>query len=179
MKSLARRSLKWITGLLALAILITWGANIRTYNAGMQEVRRAFTRGDYSGLALRKSISWDYPDVSTPDQTGFHLERGILAIEHDEPLELLIGGVDSFAFPIRYRHSTYWSLHLAYDFKNWKFKAFIMPLWIPAALLSIACGVLTWRDGRPWRRSRNGFCPKCNYDRAGLAPAASCPECGT
>jgi len=28
------------------------------------------------------------------------------------------------------------------------------------------------------RRARIGCCPKCNYDRAGLAPGSVCPECG-
>ena len=53
-----------------------------------------------------------------------------------------------------------------------------IPLWIPV----IACGAMTaaaWRlDALARRRARLHLCPKCNYDRAGLAAGAVCPECG-
>jgi hypothetical protein len=32
---------------------------------------------------------------------------------------------------------------------------------------------------RRLRRRREGLCPRCAYNRAGLAPSAACPECGT
>lgn len=52
------------------------------------------------------------------------------------------------------------------------------PLWLPTlAVALITIGV--WRaDARARRRQRNGCCATCNYDRAGLPPAAPCPECG-
>jgi hypothetical protein len=32
--------------------------------------------------------------------------------------------------------------------------------------------------GLPTRSAGLNLCPKCNYDRAGLAAGAKCPECG-
>ena len=50
-----------------------------------------------------------------------------------------------------------------------------MPLWVPALLLAIA----VWRlDTLARLRAKLNLCPKCNYDRAGLAVGAACPECG-
>jgi rubrerythrin len=38
---------------------------------------------------------------------------------------------------------------------------------------------LAWRlDTFARRRARLNLCPKCNYDRAGIAGDAKCPECG-
>ena len=54
----------------------------------------------------------------------------------------------------------------------------IVPLWMPAALATAAAAA-AWRlDILARRRDRIGRCPKCNYDRAGLAPGSVCPECG-
>ncbi|HMN40150.1 MAG TPA: hypothetical protein PKE29_04845 [Phycisphaerales bacterium] len=54
-----------------------------------------------------------------------------------------------------------------------------VPLWlalVPALVASIAA----WRlDTLARRRARVGCCPKCNYDRAGIAKDAVCPECGS
>jgi hypothetical protein len=53
------------------------------------------------------------------------------------------------------------------------------PLWLPV----LACTLFTiaaWRhDAKARRRDRSHLCPECAYDRAGLAPDANCPECGT
>ena len=53
------------------------------------------------------------------------------------------------------------------------------PLWMPT-LAVLLITVVAWRlDTLARRRARVNLCPKCNYDRAGLAPGAVCPECGT
>jgi hypothetical protein len=53
-----------------------------------------------------------------------------------------------------------------------------VPLWIPASA-AIGATALAWRlDTLARRRARVGLCPKCSYNRAGLAVGAVCPECG-
>lgn len=44
-------------------------------------------------------------------------------------------------------------------------------------LLTSLPAVLLWYTDR--RRPRPHACPKCSYDRRGLAPDTKCPECGT
>jgi hypothetical protein len=53
-----------------------------------------------------------------------------------------------------------------------------IPLWLPM-LASLLVSAVAWRlDTLARRRARVGLCPKCNYDRTGLAAGAVCPECG-
>ena len=53
-----------------------------------------------------------------------------------------------------------------------------IPLW-PAPLMSLLITAFFWhRDAVDRARSLRGVCPKCNYDRTGLAAGAVCPECG-
>ncbi|HVU63860.1 MAG TPA: hypothetical protein VHC70_07780 [Phycisphaerales bacterium] len=53
-----------------------------------------------------------------------------------------------------------------------------LPLWMPTGLMVIPT-LLAWRlDTLARRRARLSLCAKCNYDRAGLAAGAKCPECG-
>jgi hypothetical protein len=35
------------------------------------------------------------------------------------------------------------------------------------------------RRARRWNRRRRNYCPRCNYNLAGLASGSKCPECGT
>jgi hypothetical protein len=54
----------------------------------------------------------------------------------------------------------------------------IVPLWMPALFaLSISLAALGL-DLLARRRARLNLCPRCNYDRAGIAGDAKCPECG-
>ena len=53
------------------------------------------------------------------------------------------------------------------------------PLW-PIAAASLLITALAFRlDTLARRRERMNLCPKCHYDRTGLAGDAVCPECGT
>jgi hypothetical protein len=53
-----------------------------------------------------------------------------------------------------------------------------IPLWLPT-LAGFVPTALAWRlDTLARRRARLNLCPKCRYDRAGLAVDARCPECG-
>jgi hypothetical protein len=55
---------------------------------------------------------------------------------------------------------------------------FKIPLWLPAAVMLSSTGCAWLMDSRARRRTRLNICPKCRYDRAGLAAGAACPECG-
>lgn len=57
------------------------------------------------------------------------------------------------------------------------FMVFI-PLWIPVLVTGLAGSFAWYLDRAADRRIRNGACPKCDYDRRGLALGAPCPECG-
>ena len=53
-----------------------------------------------------------------------------------------------------------------------------IPLWCPIVITLCASG-FAWRlDTLARRRAKLNLCPKCNYDRTGLAAGAVCPECG-
>ena len=55
---------------------------------------------------------------------------------------------------------------------------YFIPLW-PLPLLSLLTTAAAWRaDAKYLRRVREGACPACGYDRAGLAAISVCPECG-
>jgi hypothetical protein len=52
-----------------------------------------------------------------------------------------------------------------------------VPLWC----LALPVGAITvhaWRVDVRARRAAFNLCPKCDYDRTGLAAGAVCPECG-
>ncbi|HVU63861.1 MAG TPA: hypothetical protein VHC70_07785 [Phycisphaerales bacterium] len=54
----------------------------------------------------------------------------------------------------------------------------LCPLWILPAGTALATAAAWVFDSRARRRARLNLCPKCTYDRAGLAAGAKCPECG-
>jgi hypothetical protein len=55
-----------------------------------------------------------------------------------------------------------------------------VPLWMPAVLATLL-SVVAWRFqvAHHVRAVSFGVCPKCDYDRAGIAADAKCPECGS
>ncbi len=78
--------------------------------------------------------------------------------------------------------------HLAHSQGTWRWLGdfwstgldwrYVVPLWtlfVPTLLIAL----LAWRrDILTWRRAHPHVCPKCHYDRTGLAANAVCPECG-
>ena len=56
---------------------------------------------------------------------------------------------------------------------------YILPLWIPTAAALGITAAASRLDTLARRRARVGLCPKCNYDRTGLAAGSVCPECGS
>ena len=63
-----------------------------------------------------------------------------------------------------------------YDLKGaW---ALVLPLWLPIGVASAGTAA-AWRlDTLARHRAKLNLCPKCHYDRTGLAAGAVCPECG-
>ncbi len=53
-----------------------------------------------------------------------------------------------------------------------------IPLWIPVIAAALIALLASHLDILARRRARLNLCPKCHYDRAGLAAGAVCPECG-
>lgn len=53
-----------------------------------------------------------------------------------------------------------------------------LPLWMPIALTAAIAAAGWWADICARRRERFGLCAKCGYNLTGLAPGATCPECG-
>lgn len=69
-----------------------------------------------------------------------------------------------------------WTFEWSFSAKRWQV---MIPLWalVAAAVLASAGA---WRLDVLARRGRgHKACPSCAYDRAGLAPEAPCPECGS
>jgi len=68
--------------------------------------------------------------------------------------------------------------HFDEQMRTWGHSSYHVPLWWLASI-SAASALIGWRlDVLARRRARVGRCPKCNYDRTGLAEGAVCPECG-
>lgn len=53
-----------------------------------------------------------------------------------------------------------------------------IPFWLIAAVLGMAAIRLWMPIREETKRAKAGRCARCNYDRAGLANDAPCPECG-
>jgi hypothetical protein len=53
-----------------------------------------------------------------------------------------------------------------------------IPLWIAVGVFGGLTYLAWYFDRRAQGRDRMRRCPKCNYDRAGIAAGAVCPECG-
>jgi hypothetical protein len=136
-------------------------------------------------LRIRKTIKWGGAAVtlllvvvwigsgwvwfqSSLGRWSFNVGRGFFSIAY-------------FAdFPPQYRCSAGANDHAEFIWKPSHCEtAAILPLWmavVPALLVTLAAGRL---DTLARRRARPNLCPKCNYDRAGIAKDAVCPECGS
>jgi hypothetical protein len=62
----------------------------------------------------------------------------------------------------------------SYRLAAWNDWGFTLPLWMPLLVVA-GFAIREWR--RP-RSGRHGLCPSCGYPLRGLAPGATCPECG-
>ena len=102
-----------------------------------------------------------------------------ITIVHLGALTRWVGGASG---PQRFYMSWDWGANTPHEILWWFRNEpgfWCLPLWVPA-LIALILTVPAWRlDTLARRRARVGFCPKCNYDRTGLAAGAVCPECGT
>ena len=128
-------------------------------------------------------VEWMGPGGSSigVDAGCLHLRGSWLkTVGHESTL---LGGLP---FGIRDIHAG-WTIGRAHDGFDWwpsslgfnQFWSYEFPVW-PMIVGVLIATVAAWRlDALARRRDFTGLCPKCNYDRTGLAVGAVCPECGT
>lgn len=140
---------------------------------------------------IRKAVKWGGGAVTVLLVAGWIASgRGFVAISDAQDRAIAaISGCLYIQTGLEYRFDMPldWGLYDGrFFFLLWPFGetrsrgVFILyvPFWIPA-LLTGAVAAMAWRlDALARRRARHGLCPKCHYDRAGLAAGAVCPECG-
>jgi hypothetical protein len=87
-----------------------------------------------------------------------------------------ISGKEGWTAPLQRKPFAFYWIPRYYPGPNaWALR---IPIW-PFVLLAAAATARAWQlDIRAKRAARRGRCQKCGYDRAGIAPAAVCPECG-
>ncbi len=77
--------------------------------------------------------------------------------------------------PVRGISGSRWLVSWSGGVADWRLD---IPLWVLTAVTLLGTAAAWHLDTLARRRARAGFCPKCNYDRVGLAAGAVCPECG-
>lgn len=90
-----------------------------------------------------------------------HVE--IYRTSHD--FVILIPASGSISVPV-----VWWPRHVPY---GPRMESWIIPLWLPLALLALPTAYLFWRD----RRHPPGHCQGCGYNLTGNESGV-CPECG-
>ena len=116
---------------------------------------------------------WWFGEVVTPNAKLLSVLGGRITLE-PAPWASPTAGFSHFAIA---RNRVGFQLGFEWDVTNYGW-SFFVPLWFPA-LLSLLATAAAWRaDAKYLRRVREGACPACGYDRAGLAAGSLCPECG-
>ena len=117
---------------------------------------------------------------SVGDGRGFFVSRGLLSVDFDfiRTNDLLV--MSSHALPRGWNGDLH-SFRMFSQFAHWHMEYrhhVTIPLWLPSlAAFSFAASGLGL-DTLARRRAKLNLCPKCSYDRTGLAIGAKCPECG-
>jgi hypothetical protein len=113
---------------------------------------------------------------------ALYLSHDVMVLIHGGSLRIDVGlGMDPALFPryARFRGGAFYLDWTAGWDSRPPLQFYWISLWIPLAASLATCGT-AWRlDTLARRRAKLGACPKCSYSRAGLAPSAVCPECGT
>jgi hypothetical protein len=103
-----------------------------------------------------------------------YLARGQVHISHNMPTAAPIPWgfrADRTDFDLRWLPRWFHSTEL----EAWMLG---LPLWVPVIVTAAITTVAWRREIVASRVARLNLCPKCNYDRAGIAKDAVCPECG-
>jgi hypothetical protein len=149
-----RRPLTWIGIIAPLAILIVWALS------GWFAVSFYGSAGRQWGIrhGCFKDVTYHHSASGMPRRIGWTSEREI-SRRNREPFE----------------YTLEWWIGLE---KNPIFDVVSIPLWMPAGLLlALHLSSVLVRQYR-MRFRKGNLCPRCNYDRTGLAAGAVCPECG-
>ena len=72
----------------------------------------------------------------------------------------------------------WWFDYGSYSGRRYSSWVLHIPLWLPAIMLVGILVAVHRFELLARRRARLNLCPKCHYDRTGLAIGAKCPECG-
>lgn len=189
LRPIARAGCRWGLTLLALGVVVAWvGTGGEHGGRGVVVGLRAAGLG---GGAV--TIAWSSPgaideqvrEVAGSDNfpTGPYVD-GMLR-EYRKLLErqargslrrvtesgLRSGEFDRRRYPVPWA----WTSKLGHSPSS----ALAIALWLPLAAFALPALVLWWPHVRAIGRAKPGHCPRCGYDRAGLAAGAKCPECGT
>jgi hypothetical protein len=145
-----RKTIKWGGLVLILCMLAAWNIS-RFTGKGIW-----YRSGGFVAYFSHGSIELHWADLANGGYVAPQIEPGI----HVGP-----GGRASVHGPHWYSDPRLWQ--------------FILPLEVPIAVV-LSATILAWlAEARIRRRAAKGFCPKCNYDRVGIAKDAVCPECGS
>ncbi len=144
-----RKTIKWAGAAVTMLLVVAWIGSGWWILGIIKPKPSRLSLGIVGGVVVVMS-----DDVNPIAQWGFYCHRQSNIIYW--PWRG-VGGLDS-------SFATQWALTI--------------PLWIPSIATFVAT-CTAWRlDALARRRARLNFCPKCTYDRTGLAPTAVCPECG-
>lgn len=144
-----RKTIKWGGLVITVLLLVVW---IGSAWRGVARVSSNWSISTVGGQFVYNSLPHTVPPV--------HRTWNIVRV----PSQVKFNWWYSSAYPMGPGRGSMWALQI--------------PMW-PLVLLTLATtSTAWWLDVLAQRREREGKCPKCGYDRAGLASGAVCPECG-
>jgi hypothetical protein len=146
-----RKTIKWGGAAVTLLLVVVWIGARRWYGG----ICRLPTFCCYTG-AGQVRVGWDEPWSIRPAIKEWHTFH-----QSTLPFKWWFNG-----------YRTRYSMGAAAGTTR---TAVDIPIWFLAAVTG-GLSAIAWRLDR--RGSSAGHCPKCNYDRTGIAADAKCPECG-
>jgi hypothetical protein len=159
-----RKTIKWSGAAVTLLLVVVW------IGSGWRTVRMVVAKGVAVSVADGRVVFERFPELPAS------------VLNQSRWFELNSAGFD-YLKPVTHAEPfSNWSYHIGWGMGRHErgpwWSLFYFPLWIPAVLLASVILVINVRGRFARRRARLNLCPKCNYDRAGIAKDAVCPECG-